>query len=148
MFFICCKILLDTFNIICLENKRRISVWRGDWDNLITRVKGESVTIHDLNIAYRILNTYFLLTWFKWVLVACHFMDLHYKIRKIHWRNKKNLLSRTTVPNSTKLGTKHPWVKGIQVYSNEEPLPFFKGRLLRNRKNILIKLNKSLLKNH
>ena len=28
---------------------------------------------------------------------------------------------------STKLGTKHPWVKGIKVYSNEG-LPFSKGR--------------------
>ena len=32
--------------------------------------------------------------------------------------------SRTTVPISTKLGIKHPFVKGIQVYSNEGPCPF------------------------
>ena len=30
--------------------------------------------------------------------------------------------SRTTEPISTKLGTKHPWVKGIQVCSNEGPI--------------------------
>ena len=26
-----------------------------------------------------------------------------------------------------KFGTKHPWVKGIQLYSNEGPLPFSRG---------------------
>ena len=34
----------------------------------------------------------------------------------------KIFFSRTTEPISTKLGTKHPWVKGIQVCSNEEPI--------------------------
>ena len=29
--------------------------------------------------------------------------------------------------NSTKLGTKHPWVKGIQVCSNEGLRPFTRG---------------------
>ena len=29
---------------------------------------------------------------------------------------------RTNGPISTKLGTVHSWVKGIQVWSNEEPL--------------------------
>ena len=32
----------------------------------------------------------------------------------------KIFLSRTTGPISTKLGTKHPWMKGIQVCSNEK----------------------------
>ena len=32
-----------------------------------------------------------------------------------------------TGPISTKLGTKHLWVKGIQVSSNEEPHPFPRG---------------------
>ena len=36
------------------------------------------------------------------------------KLIKIHF-------SRTNGPISTKLGTKHHWVKGIQVCSNEEP---------------------------
>ena len=44
----------------------------------------------------------------------------NYKIAKVHWRNFK-FFSRTTGPISTKIGTKHPWVKGIQVCSNEEP---------------------------
>ena len=35
--------------------------------------------------------------------------------------------SRTTGPISTKLGTKHPWVKGIQIYSNEGPRSFPMG---------------------
>ena len=33
-------------------------------------------------------------------------------------------LSRTTGLISTKLGTKHPWIKGIKIYSNEGPHPF------------------------
>ena len=45
------------------------------------------------------------------------------KLVKIHYRHLKILVSRTTVPISTKLGTKHPWVKGIQVSSNEGPPP-------------------------
>ena len=45
----------------------------------------------------------------------------NYEIVKIHWRNLK-IFSRTTEPISTKLGTKHPWVKGIQVCSKEEPI--------------------------
>ena len=52
----------------------------------------------------------------------------NYEIAKVHWRNlffKKFL--RTTWPISTKLGTKHPWVKGIQVCSNEGPHPFPRG---------------------
>ena len=43
------------------------------------------------------------------------------EIAKIHWRNLKILFSRTTGPISTKLCTKHPWMKEIQVCSNEEP---------------------------
>ena len=34
---------------------------------------------------------------------------------------------RTTGPISTKLGTRHPWVKGIQVCSNEGLRPFPRG---------------------
>ena len=33
---------------------------------------------------------------------------------------KKILFSRTTGPISNRLGTKHPWVKGSQVCSNEK----------------------------
>ena len=32
-----------------------------------------------------------------------------------------DFFSRTAGPNSTKLGTHHPWVKGLQVCSNEGP---------------------------
>ena len=49
------------------------------------------------------------------------------EIAKIHWRNSKIFFSRTNEPISTKLGTKHPWVKGIQVCSNEGPRPFPRG---------------------
>jgi hypothetical protein len=34
---------------------------------------------------------------------------------------KKNLFSRTSRPNSIKLGTNYSWVKRIEVYSNEGP---------------------------
>ena len=44
----------------------------------------------------------------------------NYEIAKIHWQNLK-IFSRTTGPISTKPDTVHPWVKGIQVCSNEEP---------------------------
>jgi hypothetical protein len=38
---------------------------------------------------------------------------------KIHWKFFKIFFSRTSRPNSTKLGKNYPWVKGIQVCSNE-----------------------------
>ena len=47
----------------------------------------------------------------------------NYEIAKIHL-HLKIFFSRTTGPISTKLVTMHPWVKGIQVYSNEGPSPF------------------------
>ena len=37
------------------------------------------------------------------------------------------LSSKTTRPISTKLGTKHYWLKGIQDCSSEGPRPFPKG---------------------
>ena len=46
-----------------------------------------------------------------------------YEIALINEQNlKKKFFSRTTEPISTKSGTMHPWVKGIQVCSNEEPI--------------------------
>ena len=48
----------------------------------------------------------------------------NYEIAKIHWRNLKIFFSRTTDPISTKLSTKHPWVKGIIFCTNEGPCPF------------------------
>ena len=48
----------------------------------------------------------------------------NYEIAKIHWRNS---LLQNHWANSTKLVTKHPWVKGIQICSNEGPCPFLRG---------------------
>ena len=69
---------------------------------------------------------------------------VNYEIVKIHWRNLK-IFSRTFGPISTKLGTKHPYVKGIQVSSNEGPRPFPSGDNIviakihwRNKKNPLL----------
>jgi hypothetical protein len=38
-----------------------------------------------------------------------------------------NFFSRTTEPILTKLGTNHPWRKGIQVCTNERDSPFPRG---------------------
>ena len=56
--------------------------------------------------------------------------------------------SRTTWPISTKLGTKHPWVKGTQVCSNEGPRAFPRGNNFGIAKNTLTKLKNLLLQNH
>jgi hypothetical protein len=45
----------------------------------------------------------------------------------------KILYSRTTRPNSIKLGTNYPWVKVIQVCSKKEPDPLQRGG---NHKNV------------
>ena len=42
----------------------------------------------------------------------------NYEIAEIHWRILKIFFSRTLRPISTKLGTKHPLIKGIKVCSN------------------------------
>ena len=47
----------------------------------------------------------------------------NYEIVKIHWRKLK-IFCRTAWPISTKLGTKHPFVKWIHVCTNEGPRPF------------------------
>ena len=49
------------------------------------------------------------------------------EIVRMHCWNLKIFFSRTTQVISTKLGTKHPWVKGIQVCSNEGPRPSPRG---------------------
>ena len=54
---------------------------------------------------------------------------------KIHWKFLKIFFSRTNGPNSIKLGTKYPWVKGIQVCSNKGPGPLQRGD---NHKNVKI----------
>ena len=57
---------------------------------------------------------------FKWT-VSLFLRGDNFKIVEIHWQNFKIFFSRTTRPLSTNFGTKHLWVKGIQVCSNEEP---------------------------
>ena len=57
--------------------------------------------------------------------------------------NFKILFSRIAGPISTKLGRKHSWVKGIQLYFNEGPLPFSRG----DNKEI-VKIHWRTLKNH
>ena len=59
--------------------------------------------------------------------------------------------SRTTGPISTKLGTNHPFKKGIQVCSNEWPHPFRKGDnsktikiILKNLKNFIFRTTGSI----
>jgi hypothetical protein len=41
--------------------------------------------------------------------------DIHKNV-EIGWGHLKIFLSRTTEPILTRLGTNHPWVKGIQVF--------------------------------
>jgi hypothetical protein len=45
-----------------------------------------------------------------------------------------HFFSRTSLPNSIKLGTHYPWVKGIQVCSNKGPGPFQRGDNCKNVK--------------
>ena len=54
---------------------------------------------------------------------------------KIHWLNLK-IFSRTTGPISTKLSTRHPWVKEIQVCSKEGPNLFPRGDNYEKAKHI------------
>jgi hypothetical protein len=42
------------------------------------------------------------------------------------WDHLK-IFSRTSRPKSIKLGTIYPWVKGIQICSNEGPVLFKEG---------------------
>ena len=49
------------------------------------------------------------------------------KIVKIHLRNLKIFFYRTSGQISTKLGTKHPWVKRNLIHSNEGPCPLPRG---------------------
>ena len=51
----------------------------------------------------------------------------NYKIaKKKYWRNLK-IFSRIIGPIATKLGTKHPWAKRMQCFSNEGSRPFLRG---------------------
>jgi hypothetical protein len=46
---------------------------------------------------------------------------------KMHRKFLKIFFFRTSRSNSIKLGTKYPWVKGIQVCSNKGPVPLLRG---------------------
>ena len=71
------------------------------------------------------------------------------KIANILWRNLKIFFSRATGPISTKLGTKHSWVKRIQVSSNEGSCPCFSKRNYSEiAKNMLANCKIFLLQNH
>jgi hypothetical protein len=52
----------------------------------------------------------------------------------MHWKFLKIFFSRTSWPNSIKLGTHYPWVKGIQVCSNKGPVPLQRGDNYKNVK--------------
>ena len=54
-----------------------------------------------------------------------------------HGCHRLKPVSKNHRVNSTKLGTKHPWVKGIQGYSNEGPC-HFQGNIIRNSENTFI----------
>jgi hypothetical protein len=51
----------------------------------------------------------------------------NYKNVKMGWSHLKIFSSRSTGPILTRLGTNHPWVKGIQVCSKEEGSPSPRG---------------------
>ena len=45
----------------------------------------------------------------------------------MEWGHFKIFFSRTTEPISTRLGTNHPWVKGIQVCTKDGDRPSPRG---------------------
>jgi hypothetical protein len=51
----------------------------------------------------------------------------NHKNPKIGWDHLKIFFSRTTGPILTRLGTKHPWAKGIQNCTNEGQPPSPRG---------------------
>jgi hypothetical protein len=52
------------------------------------------------------------------------------------------------LPNSIKLGTNFPWVKGIQVHSNKGPGPVQRGDNKKKCKNRLGSFKNLPLQNH
>ena len=69
------------------------------------------------------------------------------KTTKIHWRILKIFFSRTSVLLSTKLGTKHVWVTGSQLWSNNGPVLFQGGDYFEMIKNTLTNLKYPLFQN-
>ena len=62
------------------------------------------------------------------------------EIAKIHWWNFKIFFSRTIEPISTQLGTKHPLVKGIQVFTNKD------HSVLKKWENVFVSLHQYFCK--
>ena len=69
---------------------------------------------------------------FQWEIIT--------KLRKYIGKFKKSSFSRTPGPILTNLGTNHLWVKGIQVCSNEGPVPFPRGDNYKICKNTITNL--------
>jgi hypothetical protein len=67
----------------------------------------------------------------------------HNRENHIYW--KKKIFSRTSRPISIKLGTNHPWVRGILNCSNQGPGPLQRGD---NCKNGVGSFKNLLKKNH
>jgi hypothetical protein len=61
---------------------------------------------------------------------------------------KKIFFSRTSWPNSIKLVTNYPWVKGIQLCSNKGPGPLQRGDNHKKCKNGMVSFKNLLLKNY
>jgi hypothetical protein len=51
----------------------------------------------------------------------------NHKNVKLGWGHLKIFFSRTTGPILTRLGTNHPWVKGVQICSKEGDPPMPRG---------------------
>ena len=64
----------------------------------------------------------------------------NHEIKKKHWWNLWIFVSSTTEPISTKLVRKHPWMKGIQFFSNEGPHPFPRGDNYKKSRNTMTKI--------
>ena len=60
---------------------------------------------------------------------------------KIILKTFKNPLFKSTWPISNKFGTKHPWVDGIQIFTNKGPHPSSRGDNSKHNKNMEKTLN-------
>ena len=67
---------------------------------------------------------------------------------KIILKTFKNPLFKNSWPISTKFGTKHPWVDGIQIFTNKGPHPSSRADNSKNNKNIGENFKQFLLRNY
>ena len=58
----------------------------------------------------------------------------NHEIAKLHWLNLKTFFSKTTRAISTKRGTKHHWVVGIQIFQMKGHILFQGEIILKNSK--------------